>query len=321
MIIVFLDLVVLIVNSFMHSGFDKETGEVRKDTWDAEAEVEGIRKALNYCQCFISRMPMEDSGPFWDATIYSPRNPKMGPRLALSPKSGLDPKKYGGFSSQKFAYFFVYEAIDKKGRHVFRFAEVPVWLASRVEGSKGALEKYASELAESENLQFVGIERAKILKKQLIEIDGERFIVAGLKGIRNGGQLAFSQSLLSEINAIKDEDAPASVKIVAAERVFQSIIENQFVIGGRLGTQLRLEGLAPEFYSSAVSDKVDAILSLLSLYSGAANMADLSMIGGSKNSGYMRVTHSKLLSDKKSSYFVIDQSVTGMFEKRTRIGL
>ena len=32
-----------IVNSFMSSGFDKETGEIFKDDWDAEAEIEGIR--------------------------------------------------------------------------------------------------------------------------------------------------------------------------------------------------------------------------------------------------------------------------------------
>ena len=68
-----------VVNSFMTSGFDKETGEVFRDTWDAEAELEGMRRALNYRQCYISRMPQEDTGTFWKATIYSPRNPKMGP--------------------------------------------------------------------------------------------------------------------------------------------------------------------------------------------------------------------------------------------------
>lgn len=45
-----------IVNSFMSSGFDKKTGEIFKDAWDAEAEVEGIRKALNYRHCYISRI-------------------------------------------------------------------------------------------------------------------------------------------------------------------------------------------------------------------------------------------------------------------------
>ena len=120
-----------VINSFMKSGFDKETGEIFRDGWDAEAELEGMRRALNYRQCYISRMPEEDTGVFWNATIYSPRNPKMGPKLALPVKQGLDPKQFGGFSSQQFAYFFIYEA-KKKGKPCFQFAEVPVWLAGRV---------------------------------------------------------------------------------------------------------------------------------------------------------------------------------------------
>ena len=72
----------LIVNSFMTAGFDPETGEMFEDAWagndeikhckkkhyddawNAAAEVEGIRRALNYRQCYVSRMPYEDSGKF-----------------------------------------------------------------------------------------------------------------------------------------------------------------------------------------------------------------------------------------------------------------
>ena len=49
------------------------------------------------------------------------------------------------------------------------------------------------ELAENEKLKFVRIERAKILKKQLIEIDGDRLIITGAKEVRSGIELAFSQ--------------------------------------------------------------------------------------------------------------------------------
>ena len=52
-----------VIGSFLTSGFDKETGEVYKDTWDAEAECEKIRKYLNYKQCYISRMR------FWSSAI------------------------------------------------------------------------------------------------------------------------------------------------------------------------------------------------------------------------------------------------------------
>lgn len=185
-----------VVNSFMTAGFDSETGEVFDDAWaeddeikryrgkylpdgwNAAAEVEDIRRALNYRQCYISRMPQEDTGAFWKATIYSPRDPKMGAKLELSTKQGLDAKQYGGFSSQQFAYFFIYEA-KKKGKPAFRFSQVPVWLAARIEGDSAALGEYARGLAEKEGLEYVGITRPKIYKKQLIEVDGERFFITG----------------------------------------------------------------------------------------------------------------------------------------------
>ena len=229
-----------IVNSFMSSGFDKETGEIFKDAWDADAEVEGIRKALNYRQCYISRMPVEDTGTFWKATIYSPRDPKMGPKLALPLKKGLDSKKYGGFSSQQFAYFFVYEARDKKDKRVFRFAEVPVWLASQIEGDKSALERYAMELAEAEKLTFVRIERAKILKKQLIEIDGDRLIITGAKEVRSGREIALSQL---EMEIVERFNSSNSISIESANLLLTNLFNRCPSCCMRLAKQLDIDKL------------------------------------------------------------------------------
>lgn len=92
-----------VIGSFMGKHVDEDAGEL----WDGAAEVEGIRKALNYRQCYITRMPVEDSGAFWNATIYSPRDPKMGPKLSLPLKSALDPQTYGAIraSSSRISSF------------------------------------------------------------------------------------------------------------------------------------------------------------------------------------------------------------------------
>ena len=52
-----------------------------------------------------------------------------------------------------------------------------------------------------------------------------------------------------------------------------------------------------------------------------ANAVDLSGIGGGKAAGRLQPNYSKMLSDPKTDFVIIDQSVTGMFERRTRIGL
>lgn len=310
-----------LVKSFMSSGFNPETGEIFKDAWNAELEIEGIRKALNYRQCYISRMPYEDAGTFWDATIYSPKDPKMGPKLALPLKRGLDPQKYGGYSSQKFAYFFVYEALNKKGKRVFEFAEVPVWLAPQIKKDKSKLEEYARSLATEKGFEFVAIERAKILKRQLIEIDGDRLIITGKKEMRNARELAFSQEEMACFQCIEDSDASIEEKAKAAEILFDRIYLCGNSVGARLHKQLGIDGMKESFSSLEDSLKPEVVSALVASLNGVLNMVNLSAVGGGKCAGCLQPNYSKILSDKSSEFVIIDQSVTGMFERRTRIGL
>lgn len=301
-----------VVNSFMTSGFDKETGEVFRDTWDAEAELEGMRRALNYRQCYISRMPQEDTGAFWKATIYSPRNPKMGPKLALPVKQGLNPKQFGGFSSQQFAYFFIYEA-KKKGKPCLQFAEVPVWLAERVGSRPEALAEYAEELAADAGLEFVHVVRPRILKKQLIELNGERFFITGKKEMRNASEIAFSiEQVAILING--DTDQPL-VDLLNRLNPASSGVST------RLMNQIKLADLFVRSVALTKTETIELVRRILLLVNGAANMVDLSLAGGSKFSGCIQPNYSKLLNDPKTDFYIIDQSVTGMFERRTRVGL
>lgn len=319
-----------VVNSFMTAGFDPETGEVFDDAWteddevkryrgkylpdgwNAAAEVEGIRRALDYRQCYISRMPQEDTGAFWKATIYSPRDPKMGPKLELSTKQGLDAKQYGGFSSQQFAYFFIYEA-KKKGKPVFRFSQVPVWLAARIEGDSAALDEYARELAEKEGLEYVGITRSKIYKKQLIEVDGERFFITGKKEMRNATQLAFSNE---QMKMLAENGRDANVTML-----LDMFDPSTSAVSSRLLRQLKIEAILEKCATMDAEDAVMVVKRLLALVNGTMNMVDLSLAGGSKFSGCIQPNYSKLLSDSNVTVRLVDQSVTGMFERRTRVGL
>lgn len=319
-----------VVNSFMTAGFDPETGEVFDDAWteddevkryrgkylpdgwNAAAEAEGIRRALDYRQCYISRMPQEDTGAFWKATIYSPRDPKMGPKLELSTKQGLDAKQYGGFSSQQFAYFFIYEA-KKKGKPVFRFSQVPVWLAVRIEGDSTALDEYARGLAEKEGLEYVGITRPKIYKKQLIEVDGERFFITGKKEMRNATQLAFSNE---QMKMLVENGRDANVTML-----LDMFVPSASVVSSRLLRQLKIEAILEKCVTMDAEDAVMVVKRLLALVNGTMNMVDLSLAGGSKFSGCIQPNYSKLLSDSNVTVRLVDQSVTGMFERRTRVGL
>lgn len=310
-----------VVGSFMSTRVDGETGEL----WDGTEEVEDIRRALNYRQCYISRMPVEDSGAFWNATIYSPRDSKMGPKLALPLKKGLDPQTYGGYSSQQFAYFFIYEARDKKGRTVFLFSQVPVWLAPRIRQNEGALAEYAKQLAEEEKLEFVGIQRAKVLKKQLIEIDGDRLIVTGAEEVRNASQYAFDseeQLFFKEVvrflgdGRCTDDDYSDN-----CNTLFGKMIARGEIIAAGLLKKLSLREKQAAFYGLEDKEKSSILVQLAAIVNAANRQIDLSEIGGAKTAGQYKVTFSKCLTDPSTDFYIIDQSVTGMFEKRNRVGL
>lgn len=304
-----------IVESFLRSGFDKETGEIFKDAWDAEMAVAGIRRCLNYKDCFISRMPEETSGVFWDATIYSPNDAKKKPVLPL--KQGLDPQKYGGYSREQFAYFFVYVARNpKKATLSLEFAPVPVRVALRLSQDDRALVEYALRLAQERGLEFVRIAKKKVLKYQLIELDGDRLFITGAGEVRNATQIAFSQQEMRVLKGLADGTDSGESDLVG---LFDRIEAMLSLRSKRLARQLDIASKRDAFMGSSRGEQTNAILQLIAIINAATNMINLVAMGGGKYAGCMKPTFSKEL--KSQDFFFIDQSVTGMFERRYRLGL
>ena len=310
-----------VVSSFLSSGFDKETGEIFDDAWDAEAEVGRIRRSLDYRDCFISRMPEETSGAFWDATIYSPRDAKKS--LSLPLKRGLDPKKYGSYSREQFAYFFIYEAFKgAKRKRVIEFAPVPVRVSNALESDEGELERYALDLAQRKGLSFSRILKRKVYKYQLIELDGDRLYITGLKEVRNAQQFAFSNEETKLLCRVVGGEECSDEEL---DKLFERIqrLFNCFAV--RLGKQLRVGEKASAFALLDESEKGEMLRLLVSIAGGRTNMIDLRRLGGSQYAGCMNISYGKLFEigeeSAKERFYFIDQSVTGMFERRYKLGL
>lgn len=302
-----------VINSFMKSGFDKETGEIFKDSWDADAELESMRRALNYRQCYITRMPQEDTGAFWDATVYSPRS---GKKLSLPLKQELPVDQFGSFSREQFAYFFIYEA-KKKGKQFFKFCQVSVAERLSVAEDSSKLVEIAMRDAAEADLEFVRIERAKIYKKQLVEINGCRLLLTGAKEFRNAREVAFSIEEQAVLGGYVDCRDGQDV----LDGVWEEFLREDGPARGFLFKQLNLVKYEEKYRQLDPREKKNVLLSLIRLTNAASNIADLSPLGGSKTSGLIRPARSKLLGDPEVGFFIVDQSVTGMFERKTRVGL
>jgi CRISPR-associated endonuclease Csn1 len=306
-----------IIQSFLSSGFDKETGEVFKDDWDAEKECERIRKFLNYKDCFISRMPEITTGAFWDATIYSPKQTKKALELPL--KKGLDPKKYGSYSREQFAYFFIYEAINRKNKKkVFGFAPVPTSVQNQLDEEPECLTEYAKTLADKDNSDFVKIVKKRVFKYQLFEWDGNRLYITGKKEARNARQLAFSQSVTRLLKDAVDGKLTDSADAV---QLFDEIEDKLQSCSKRLSDLLALEKLRDNFIQAAIEVQQEVLVSLMMVSSGSVNMINLSKIGGGTYAGSIQPTYKKILSNSENHVWFIDRSVTGMFERRYKLEL
>ena len=262
-------------------------------------------------------MPEETSGAFWKETLISPRNPSLGKNLSLPIKKELDPRKYGGYNEQKFAYFFVYAAKRIKKKEEMKeyvFASVPVRMAALIAADSNALVEFAKADAEERGLKFAKIVREKVYKYQLIEVNNERLYITGLKSVRNATQIALSQDLVAVFSAaVKGEEVIAS----ALKILFDEVVKRYQVCAKRLGKQLNISNLYDGFYAADNNIQAKAIASLVAIANSTTNMIDLSGVGGSKTAGNMQPNLSSEMNKFGNKFAFIDQSVTGMFERKT----
>lgn len=319
-----------VVNSFMTAGFDPETGEVFDDAWteddevkryrgkylpdgwNAAAEVEGIRRALNYRQCYISRMPYVDTGAYWNANPISKRK---APKIEI--KKGLDPVLYGGYDSKSAAYFFIYEVRDKKTKPVLKMAMMPVYKMKELESDPVAFEDYCRELVSGTSCVFTRIVVPRLLKWQLVEIAGSRLCVNAEEEMKSASQLAFSQEELLKISRVCREgffDADTNLFVYRA--VARSLEKSECPM---LASDLGLKDKYEAFSALGVAQQKDLLIKLIRLCVGNKKSVpiDIKALGGGKAAGRLRPARNKV----PEGLVIIDQSVTGMFERRTRVGI
>ncbi|HIT45405.1 MAG TPA: type II CRISPR RNA-guided endonuclease Cas9 [Candidatus Aphodovivens excrementavium] len=305
-----------VVSSFLTSGFDAETGEIFQDTWSAEREAARLHSALGRKDCFISRMPEETSGAFWDATIYSPKQSKK--KLALPLKKGLDPQKYGSYSSEKFAYFALYEAKTAKGKQQIEFIGVPVPTAREIALGKMSPDGFFAREAEEKGLVFAKALRSRILKYSKICYGDDEYYVPALGAVYSSRQPAFDSNI-TETAALAAKrqlgsDAQAEKDALA---LYDELVEKASALCSRFSVvQTAMREGRGKFQQLSMDDKCSLLVSVLEFYKGTKSTVNLSSVEGAPNAG--KITNGFIRNDVRNLVFV-DQSVTGMFERRTRV--
>ena len=180
----------------------------------------------------------------------------------------------------------------------------------------GALEVYAEGLAAAKGLKYEGIVREKIYKYQIIEVDESRLYITGQKEVRNAVQVALGQHDVALVKKIVEGGGVEKEGLGALEAAIEAAIERY---SPRLARALKLGEWGDAFAAADEESQGDVVRSLLAIAAAKTNMIDLTAVGGGKYVGNMKVSFSKLFAEGDAA--LIDQSITGMFERREVIGL
>ena len=116
----------------------------------------------------------------------------------------------------------------------------------------------------------------------------------------------------------KTNTIDSNVEMIA---VLKRLVERAKAKSEMLIKQLKLDGIDKKVSSLNAQQIFDLICGLSLIFRGSEPVVNLGVIGGSKQAGRMQPDMNKKLNDPGNVFYVIDQSVTGMFERRRRIGL
>lgn len=299
----------LAASQFGRDGFDRNTGEIIKDTWDAQFELERIRKCLNYKDCFISRKTEVLSGEFWDQTIYSPR---METEKAIPLKNNLDPEKYGYYKSPNSAFYTLIrhtKVSRKKEKTVVELVGIPINVANRINSTED-LQKYLETRYKNPS-----VIRARIPKYQLIEWDGHRFYLTSQSEMINAWQLWLPEKYIEELEEVeRSHDGGKVLPEDVLREVWTLLIkavEKNPRYKDKLAAKLKSDSIRRKFEDAGPEEKQKNVLQLLALLHCNAERG---LALASTRAGRMDGIN---FGSNIGSIKFIDTSVTGMFERWT----
>lgn len=288
------------VGKFGEVRCDRDTGEI---IWHGEEVLDYLRKVYGYKDCFISKKIEEGTGEFYN------QNPVF--KDAKQPmKRGLSVEKYGGYTGETNAYSMVISYM-KNGKTAKKLIGVPTYVASLAKKEPSAIDKYIKQ----NGYEGYSILRDKIKKYQLLEYRGQNYYLASSSEIQNAYQMIIPvnyQKLIYETLAGKYDEKNSEDHFMEIFDVLQ-----QKIVMFYPGYATIAEKLAEKkdvFSSLPVEEKTKVIKEMLKITKPNAETGNLGMLGMASREG--RKSKQSLSVD---DLIFIDTSVTGIFERRTKL--
>lgn len=296
----------MILAKFSQDQEDPDTGEIIRN---AQQDICYLKAVWGYHDGHVVFLKRQKSGKITEASRY--RAGHASAKLPL--KKGMSCQRYGGFDSIKPAYIAAI-SYQKGKQRAGALVNVPIYLAEAIEKNPNALLDYLEK-----DYPGVQIIRSKILIRQKIEYEGNELTLGSCTETYNAKEL-FLPTFLHPILA----------KIYNASCVLTDADENQLntlidVLLEKLSSQYpiysgalkALEAKKSEILSLSIADKGKFIAETMKITSAGKEYAKYSTALPKLGIADKGRLNNKLPHPEK--IILIDQSITGLREKRTKL--
>lgn len=321
-------------NYSLNRVFDYDT----PGAWDKDKTIKKVKEYISKNNIRYTRMPHEVKGLLFDLQIM----PAGKGQLEI--KNGMDIEKYGGYNKVSGTYFFVVEHTEK-GKRVRSIETVYLYKKSLYESDPI---KYCTEILHLENPLII-VE--KMLVGSFVEINNKRLSITGRTGKQYVCQHTYQFCLdqkheeyikcllkyIERCNKANEELVPTAFENINADdnkelydwfverlknkpyyallgaTVLKTLENSQDIFNGL--SILEQSKILSEVLKAFKCDRQSSDLSLLNFNNNNENINEDNIKSKSKGKGIGSIYLNKSLA-KTESAFLINQSVTGLFETK-----
>lgn len=296
----------MILAKFSRDQVDADTGEI---IHNAQQEICYLKAVWGYHDGHVVFLKRQKSGKITEASRY--RAGHASAKLPL--KKGMSCQRYGGFDSIKPAYIAAI-SYQKGKQRAGALVNVPIYLAEAIEKNPKVLVDYLEK-----DYPGVQIIRSKILIRQKIEYEGNELTLGSCTETYNAKELflpTFLHPILAKIYnascALTDADENQLNTLID---VLLEKLSSQYPIYS--GALKALEAKKSEILSLSIADKGKFIAETMKITSAGKEYAKYSTSLPKLGIADKGRLNNKLPHPEK--IILIDQSITGLREKRTKL--
>lgn len=294
-----------------------------------EGTMGTVRKWMRKNNILFTRMPLEGKGGLFDQNIMKKGKGQV-PLKGDSPISNIE--KYGGYNKASIAYMMLVQA-EEKGKPVYLLESIPNYVKNKLTSDKERQEycvrTWTVQGSKYRNPQIL-IPKVRI--QSLFEIDGFKAHISGKTDdrfvMRNAQELCMDNALAGVLKnvlkfihrktvqkdaAITEYDGFSDDNTLALYDFFVDKLSSS-IYGKKFATQADfLRQSKDKFMNLPLEERCEVLGSILHLFQCNAVLSDFHLLGGSRQAG--RIYLNKKIKAQDHVY-LIEQSVTGFFEKR-----